>query len=200
MRKNDREIYISTDIETDGPIPGPHSLLSFASVATDESGNILGEFEANLFNLPGAAPHPETAQFWKENPEAFAATRTNLRPPQEAMQDYTKWLNALPGKPAFVAYPAGFDFTFMYWYLVKFTGSSPFSFSAVDMKTMAMVLLGTEYRRSTKRVIPRKWFSPTQKHTHVALDDAREQSHLFHQMLKESHKAYALLQNTAVKT
>jgi hypothetical protein len=27
------EIYVSTDIEADGPIPGPHSMLSFASVA-----------------------------------------------------------------------------------------------------------------------------------------------------------------------
>jgi hypothetical protein len=25
------EIYVSTDIEADGPIPGPHSMLSFAS-------------------------------------------------------------------------------------------------------------------------------------------------------------------------
>jgi hypothetical protein len=27
------EIYISTDVETDGPIPGPNSMLSFASAA-----------------------------------------------------------------------------------------------------------------------------------------------------------------------
>ncbi len=27
------EIYISTDVEADGPIPGPHSMLSFASAA-----------------------------------------------------------------------------------------------------------------------------------------------------------------------
>jgi hypothetical protein len=25
------EIYVSTDVEADGPIPGPHSMLSFAS-------------------------------------------------------------------------------------------------------------------------------------------------------------------------
>jgi hypothetical protein len=27
------EIYVSTDIEADGPIPGPNSMLSFASAA-----------------------------------------------------------------------------------------------------------------------------------------------------------------------
>lgn len=28
------EIYISTDVEADGPIPGPHSMLSFACVGS----------------------------------------------------------------------------------------------------------------------------------------------------------------------
>jgi len=37
-----------------------------------------------------------------------------------------------PGKPVFVGYPAGFDFLFVYWYLIRFTGESPFSFSALD--------------------------------------------------------------------
>jgi hypothetical protein len=27
------EIYVSTDVETDRPIPGPHSMLSFAAAA-----------------------------------------------------------------------------------------------------------------------------------------------------------------------
>jgi hypothetical protein len=27
------EIYVSTDVESDGPIPGPHSMLSFGSAA-----------------------------------------------------------------------------------------------------------------------------------------------------------------------
>ena len=30
------EIYVSTDVEADGPIPGPHSMLSFASAAYTE--------------------------------------------------------------------------------------------------------------------------------------------------------------------
>ena len=30
------EIYVSTDIEADGPIPGPNSMLSFASAAYND--------------------------------------------------------------------------------------------------------------------------------------------------------------------
>ena len=31
--KTEIETYVSTDVEADGPIPGPHSMLSLASVA-----------------------------------------------------------------------------------------------------------------------------------------------------------------------
>ena len=50
-----REVYVSTDIEADGPIPGPHSMLSFGSVAFDDAGNELSTFARNLETLPGAA-------------------------------------------------------------------------------------------------------------------------------------------------
>ena len=51
----------------------------------------------------------------------------------------------------FVAYPAAYDFMFVYWYLIRFAGESPFSHSALDLKTYAMALMGTEYRDSIKK-------------------------------------------------
>src|SRR5688572_9954054 len=132
------EIYISTDVETDGPIPGPHSMLSFASAAFLPDKTMLGTFTANLELLPDASGDPKTMAWWAENQPAWDASRTDPRDPAEAMRDYVKWLKGLPGRPVFVAYPAGFDFMFVYWYLIRFAGESPFSFSALDMKTYAM--------------------------------------------------------------
>ncbi|MEW6211497.1 MAG: exonuclease, partial [Acidobacteriota bacterium] len=42
------EIYVSTDVETDGPIPGPHSMLSFASAAYTADKLLISTFTANL--------------------------------------------------------------------------------------------------------------------------------------------------------
>ena len=84
----------------------------------------------------------------------------------------------------FVAYPAAFDFMFVYWYLIRFTGESPFSHSALDIKTFAMAMLKTNYRDSTKRNMPRHWFDKL-PHRHIALDDAIEQGALFCNMLAE---------------
>ena len=172
------EIYISTDIESDGPIPGPHSMLSFGSAAFGADKTLVSTFSVNLELLPGASGDPKTMAWWQTQPDAWAAARQNPRDPAEAMQDYIHWLKGLPGKPVFVAYPAGYDFTFIYWYLIRFTGQSPFSHSALDIKTLAMAALGTGYRDSTKRNMPAAWFEE-QPHNHVALDDAIGQGILF---------------------
>jgi hypothetical protein len=179
------EVYVSTDVETDGPIPGPHSMLSFASAAYLADRTLLSTFTANLETLPGAQGDLGTMSWWGQYPEAYAATRTDLEEPAAAMKRYVAWLKALPARPVFVAYPAGFDFLFVYWYLIRFAGESPFSFSALDLKTYAMAMLKTEYRDTVKRNMPKRWFDPL-PHTHVALDDALEQGAMFCNMLAEN--------------
>ena len=76
---------------------------------------------------------------------------------------------------------------------MKFIGKSPFSFSALDMKTLAMALLHKpnshkhSYRSIGKRMMPKSWFS-NKPHAHVAIDDAVEQAELLISMLKELDK------------
>jgi len=179
------EIYVSTDVEADGPIPGVYSMLSFASAAYLSNKELVSTFSANLETLPDATSHPTTMEWWKSQPEAWAACRTNLQDPALAMKEYLNWLKALPAKPVFVAYPAAYDFMFVYWYLIRFTGESPFSHSALDIKTYAMAMLKKPYRESSKRNMPSHWFDEL-PHTHQAIDDAIEQGALFCNILIEN--------------
>ncbi len=86
------EIYVSTDVEVDGPIPGPHSMLSLASAAFDANKKLLGTFSANLELLPAAAAHPDTLEWWRQHPQAWEAARTHPRPPRAVMIEYVEWL------------------------------------------------------------------------------------------------------------
>lgn len=182
-----REIYFSTDVETDGPIPARHSMLSMASVAILRDGTRLGSYTANLATLPGATQDPRTMrEFWDKNPEAWAAATRDPRDPAIVMAEYAAWISEIchsvdpqkPPLPVFAAYPAGFDFMFVLWYLVAFTGEDPFAHAALDMKTMAMQILGTPFRGTGKRRMPKAWFKGQPKHSHVALDDAEGQAML----------------------
>lgn len=193
------EIYVSTDIETDGPIVGRNSMLSLGSAAFTEDKQLIASFSANLETLPGAAPDPKTAAWWATQPEAWAACRLNPERPQQAIQRYVDWLRALPGKPVFVAYPSAFDFPFVYWYLTEFAGDNPFGYSVIDIKTYAMALLRKPYRASGKSSMPDAWFDPA-PHTHVALDDAIEQGYLFCNMLRANLSAERRLGRDATGT
>lgn len=181
------EVFVSGDVETNGPIPGPHSMWSVGLVAFTLRNGIFHEWEANLLDLPGSADHPKTMEeFWAKEPVAFAACRKDPQLPAEAMQSMKGWCEKIsPNKlPVFAAYPAGFDFTFIYWYSVYFLGECPFGFQAFDMKTYMAASRRVPFRHATKRHMPKRWFEGN-KHPHIALDDAREQAVLCLAMMRE---------------
>jgi DNA polymerase III alpha subunit (gram-positive type) len=179
------EIYFSCDIESDGPIPGKFSMLSLGSAAFKADGTMLGTFSVNLQTLPEASQDLNTMLFWEDNKLAYDATRQNIIEPKLAMEQFSNWVNNFNCSPVFVGYPASFDFLFVYWYLISFIGESPFGFSALDIKTYAMSLLKTKFRKTTKKNMPARLFSKS-PHTHIAVDDAIEQGELFINMLKEN--------------
>jgi len=168
------ELYVSTDVEVNGPIPGRNSMLSFASaVFRLGEPEPLATFARNLKLLRGSAADPDTMAFWAKNPKAFEASRADLLDASDAMPKYREWLEKLPGKPVFVGYPASYDFMFVYWYLMRFAGKSPFSFAVLDIKSYAMAVLGTTFKDTSKRKMPKEWF------VSLPNDDAIEQGKLF---------------------
>lgn len=174
---------MSTDVEADGPIPGSYSMLSFASAAYLADKTLVSTFTANLKTLPTAKEHPQTMDWWRQNPSAWDACRLNCQEPSKVMHDYAHWVQYLPGKSVFVAYPAAYDFMFIYWYLMEFVGNSPFGHNALDIRSFAMSLLKTTYKGASKRNMPTDWFDQL-PHTHIALDDAVAQGALLCNMLK----------------
>jgi hypothetical protein len=188
-----RELYISIDVETDGPIPGQNSMLSLGAAAfLPGDPEPVASFSRNLRTLVDASPDPDTTKWWKTQPEAWKVCRENPEDPGFVMGNFKNWVESISqmyeAKPVCVAYPSGFDFLFVYWYLIRFTKESPFSFSCIDIKTYAMSMLKKGYRECSKKGMPKEWF-PEDKHTHRAIDDAIEQGKIFMNILKENaHK------------
>ncbi len=86
------------------------------------------------------------------------------------MPAYVAWIQSLAGKPVFVAYPAGFDFLFVYWYLIRFAGESPFSHSALDdaveqgalfCNMLAARVAAKKRAAFASRSAPRRWVAAT---------------------------------------
>ena len=73
-------VFVTLHIHTDGPIPGPHSLLTLSSAAHQGDGGLIGTFTTNVRELPGATLHPVSLQHWRARAEDWLTTRRASRP------------------------------------------------------------------------------------------------------------------------
>jgi hypothetical protein len=176
-----REIYVVTDVEADGPVPAIYSMRSLGSVAVTESGDRIGYHTFNLLPLPEARTDPDTMAFWAQHPQAWQACNEMCQDPAVALPNYRDWLKSLPGEPVFVAYPAAYDFMFTAWYLHTFAGECPFGYSALCVKTLAMVYGGDGYLNSGSRVSK---LLGRPSNPHVAFPDAELEAEYFLELLR----------------
>lgn len=180
------DAYFSADVETDGPIPGPFSMLSFALV-------YAGTFDGKHFH------RPENYQrsFYRElrpisdnfQPEALRVNGLDRKKlclegtePGTAMKEASQWISetAASAQPVLVAYPLSFDWSWLYWYFVRFSGDgSPFHHSrCFDIKTAFAVKAGIPISEAGRQRMLGS-LRPAREHTHRALDDAVEQAQIF---------------------
>lgn len=193
---NTTDVYFSADAETDGPIPGPFSLLSFALV-------YAGRFDGERYERPEPIGRSDQ-RFYRElkpiseafEPEALRVNRLDrnrlLREgadPEGAMTEAARWVRSVAGsgRPILVAYPLSFDWSWLYWYFIRFSkDGSPFNHSGCfDIKTAYAVKAGTTIAESGRaRIEP--ILRPERHHTHNAVDDAIEQAEIFANLMEWS--------------
>ncbi|HEX6781960.1 MAG TPA: hypothetical protein VF125_08010 [Solirubrobacterales bacterium] len=183
------DLFISADIETDGPIPGPYSMLSFAlTLASTFDGERFLPIDASPENTFYAELKPISDRF---DPEALAVNgldREQLtregQDPADAMRAAELWVRQRAGdaRPVLVAYPVAFDWSFLYWYFVRYAESSPFGFSScLDIRTLYQARSLTTFDASGRESMPLA-LRPGRRHTHHARDDALEQGELFNNL------------------
>jgi len=179
------DLYVSVDIEADGPIPGMYSMLAVGMA-------VAGRFDGHEFT----AAKPTEATFYRElqpisdHVDVNAVRAAGLdreriaregSAPEEAMHAAAAWVTEQAGviRPVLVGYPVVFDWLFLHWYFVRFMGESPFGFSgALDMKTMYQQKARVTLDAAGRNDLP-TFLRSTRAHTHHALDDAIEQAEIF---------------------
>jgi len=180
------DAYFSADVETDGPIPGPFSILSFALV-------YAGSFDGSHFQRPlnyeckiYKELRPISENFETEALRVNGLDRTRLclegGSPETAMTESCRWVKRIAGaaQPVLVAYPLSFDWSWLYWYFIRFsTEGSPFAYSrCFDIKTALAVKAAIPISQAGRSHIDAS-LRPKHSHTHHAIDDAIAQAEIF---------------------
>jgi hypothetical protein len=184
--ENRVDAYFSADVETDGPIPGPYSILSFAIV-------YAGSFDGKRFERPRSYEQtfykelkPISEEYQQEALDVNRLDRSRLclegESPETAMTRAFRWVkdNAGRARPVLVAYPLSFDWAWLYWYFIRFSAyGSPFGYSqCFDIKTALAIKAGIPISEASRSRLDLSLLSK-RRHTHHALDDAIEQAELF---------------------
>jgi hypothetical protein len=190
MLQND--MFFSTDVETDGPLVGIHSMISIGSVAFDTNGQEISSFSMNIKELDGAVQDQNTMKWWSEQPEVWKSTRVDQKTATEVMRLFQTWVNGIAEprnvRPIFLAYPIGFDYAFVRWYLLKFTGKDIFQLATVDIRSYAMRAVNCSYSDFSFKKLPERYMKNTNELSHFAIDDARIQGKIFMNMWLENQK------------
>ncbi|GIH71290.1 3'-5' exonuclease [Sphaerimonospora thailandensis] len=175
------ELYVAVDVEADGPIPGPYSMISLGMAVVGrpdltfytELRPISDDFVPKALAVSGL----DRERLLREAPTA-----------EQAMSAATRWIDGLRriGRPVFLAGPAVFDGMFVHWYFMRFLGKSPFNISGagLDLRSYWMGLTGCEWGDSRKTMIIKQLGLTGLTHTHHAGDDAAELAQIFEAILK----------------
>lgn len=116
-----KELFLSIDIEANGPSPLTNSMLSFAVAAFTLEKHLVAVFSVNLEERPGTTPDKKTMKWWNSTPKnkkAYDATRINILFPQDSINNFQQWLNVLKKQYRLtpIAYPAGYDYMWIQAY------------------------------------------------------------------------------------
>jgi len=186
------EIYISVDIEADGPIPGPYSMLSLGAAIVNHADDV---FYMEL--------KPISDDFVQGAMDVNGLDREKLikdgLSPEVGMQKFADWVVTMEkkhnGRAVFLAAPAVWDGMYVHWYFMRFINYNPFgrTGSGIDLRTYWMGMNHVAWGKTGKRAIKKALnFSPG-PHTHRADDDAKEQAEYFSRILSENCKRKACL-------
>ena len=183
------DLYVSADIETDGPIPGEYSMLSFAfSLASRFDGTTFEPYEPGWETTFYVELKPISERFKQEALDVNGLDREALavsgREPEDAMREAAEWIasHADGARPVLVLYPLSFDWSFLHWYFIRYTGESPFGHSScLDIRTLYLARALTTFDQASQQSMPPQLL-PTRPHTHHASDDAQEQAELFNRV------------------
>lgn len=150
---------IVVDIEADGPIPGPYSMISFGAVL------ITPKLDTTFYGQI----KPISDKYIPESLAVSGHTREetlNFDEPVNVMYDFAQWIKSnVQGQPVFFADNNGFDFAFINYYFHKFYGSNPFGWSS---RRIGDLFCGFYNDSHYKWKIHKKT-----KHTHHPVDDAK---------------------------
>ena len=198
------EIFISFDVEADGPSPATNNCLQIALVAVCAQYEqdpdpakpeqwVVDSLDLCFTPQENRAADSETmTEFWSQYPEILSKIRANAHDPSMQMQRLSFWLQELSERYTinrWVAAPSAYDWQWvncMYYRYLALCEKSKLFKLPFKAECMSSILKGLEYLGHDQKVVSDYVNRGTEylPHTHYALEDATEQAYKYLRLRK----------------
>lgn len=151
--------YIVVDVESDGPVPGPYSIVCFGAVIVDN------QLDKTFYGQ--VAPISDK---WQADALAISGIsreqHLKFNDPPIVMHNFAEWIkNNILGQPIFITDNNGYDFAFINYYFHMFYGKNPFGWSSRRIGDLFCGFYNDPYY---------KWKQHRKtSHSHNPVDDAK---------------------------
>jgi DNA polymerase III epsilon subunit-like protein len=148
--------YFCIDVESSGPVPGIHNLLSIGLVHVRRFEGMYSPLADLYVELRPIFPEFDEAAM-AVNKLDVARLESEGLSPETAMQKVIDWVETerrgTKDRPVFVAHNAPFDWMFFAYYCGHANVKNSFGFTALDTKALAMGRLGIPWNQTTLKNI-----------------------------------------------
>lgn len=180
MTTKKETVFLSFDIEADGPSPVTNSMLSLGACLIREDKSVLREWEWKFKPLEGHVQDEDTMDFWSRNKEAYEYSTNDQKDPMEI---FSKWKSEiLELKLAYdimpIAWPSAYDWQWVNGYFSLLKTDNPLGYSTFCISTFIKSINPSKSLKFDKD-FDASFNDVDYPHTHKPLDDALEQGMKF---------------------
>lgn len=146
--------YFCVDLESSGPIPGLHNLLSLGVTHVRSVKGAYQPFDDLYVEFRPLFPEFDDAAMAVNKLDPIRLESEGLSPEvgiQKVLDFVAEHRSSKKQQPVFVAHNAPFDWMFFTYYCGHATLQNPFGYSAIDTKALAMGKLDIPWVETTLR-------------------------------------------------
>lgn len=184
-----QKVYMTINVESDGPDPALNNMLELSCVLHFENGTIIDELNIKFITLPNRKPDQFTMQnFWNVNPEAWAWVNTDCIDVDTGMSQFIEFFEKYSKLYSirFVGDPASRDFV---WLQEYYTNYAMFSTIKLFPYCRCLTTMRKSYQKMLNLTDDESWILKNKMQndgqegvstrSHIGIERARKQAREF---------------------
>jgi len=194
-----QKVYMSINVESDGPDPALNNLLELSCILHFENGNTIDELNIKFQPLPNRKPDRFTMEnFWNVNQEAWRWVSSDTVDVDTGMNLFIEFYESYSKKYSirFVGDPASRDFV---WLQEYYTNYAMFSTIKLYPYCRCLTTMRKSYQKMLNLTDDESWTlknkmqlgddcSETEQYNHIGLKRARRQAREFCLLRQKMYK------------